>query len=479
MATISTHLGSSFSQRHNVRDRSLTDNEPHINPNGEYEIWKHEELEEAYERIFGEAVKSYNEKQTRNDRKIENYLDKVNDDKKLNAGYELIIGVYGKEADKEDKKEILLKFVEGWEERNPNLELIGAYFHNDEQGDDPHVHLDFVPKAEGYTRGMSMRPGLDKALRQQGFDLEVTMRTNSKGKGVVANTPQQAWEKRENEALESLCREYGIEVEHPQAQTDIEHKWTDKYKADKELEKTEEQVEEAKQTLKSWEDEITYAQIDLNSLENQKEEVKGDISTLEQKKSGLEQENASLDKDISHKSKRIEYMKKNIEEGKEYEHELRASIEDKKKEIKKHDSLIDKAKEKLEMLNECIRQTTHELFDRMRDLIKDKKPHQKVKVSVEDLQKLVEVGEAAEAVKDIKAIEKEREDIISEAKREADKMLEDAKWAYNKAYFEGITDQERFEQKREKERVMSEIREKAKEDPEFLEEHGIYFEHEL
>ena len=36
-----------------------------------------ENLKEAYEKEFGEAVKNYNEKQKRKDRKIKNYLDKI------------------------------------------------------------------------------------------------------------------------------------------------------------------------------------------------------------------------------------------------------------------------------------------------------------------------------------------------------------------------------------------------------------------
>lgn len=52
------------------------------------------------------------------------------------------------------------KFVEEWQERNPNLELIGAYYHGDEPGAEPHVHLDYIPVAHGYTKGIETQTGL-------------------------------------------------------------------------------------------------------------------------------------------------------------------------------------------------------------------------------------------------------------------------------------------------------------------------------
>ena len=53
-----------------------------------------------------------------------------------------------------------MKYVEGFEERNPNLKLIGAYIHMDEAS--PHLHLDYVPVAHGYSRGLETRNSLTK-----------------------------------------------------------------------------------------------------------------------------------------------------------------------------------------------------------------------------------------------------------------------------------------------------------------------------
>ena len=169
--TISTHNGSSVSREHNVRNRKITDKEEHIDREGHYEIWKDVKPREAYDMLFGEALKEYNEKQTREDRKIKSYYNQIEKDEKKHTVYEMIIGVYPPKdmyLDEEMQKAILKEFVDNWQVRNPNLYLCGAYFHADEQGE-PHCHIDYIPVARGYSKGLSVQNGLVKALEGQGF----------------------------------------------------------------------------------------------------------------------------------------------------------------------------------------------------------------------------------------------------------------------------------------------------------------------
>lgn len=203
MATISTHNGTQAHQNHNIRDEKCVSKEPHIDPNGEHETWHHENVRDAYHRLFDEAQKEYNDKQKRDDRKIDDYYTKIQNDKQKNPCYEMIIGVYGN-GDKQTEKEIMREFVNTWQERNPNLELIGAYYHADEKGE-PHCHIDYIPIAYNCTRGMEVQTGLNAALKEQGIE-----------KGSFRDTPQIQWERQQNQYLERLCRDRGIEVEHPQ-----------------------------------------------------------------------------------------------------------------------------------------------------------------------------------------------------------------------------------------------------------------------
>lgn len=235
--TISTHNGTSVAREHNIRNEKVVSKEKHIDPNGIYEIWLDEPIRQAYERLFGESVRRYNEKQNRVERKIDSYYNTICKDKKKHPVYEMIIGIYGKNKDGspicsvEQGKEIMRKFVEEWQERNPNLELIGAYYHADEEGE-PHVHLDYVPVAHGYKKGMDTQTGLVKALGEQGFEKQ--------GKA----TAQIQWEKRENDYLTGLCEAMGLTVEHPQIKGK-EHLETQTFKLVKHVEKLEQAEKEA------------------------------------------------------------------------------------------------------------------------------------------------------------------------------------------------------------------------------------------
>ena len=166
------------------------------------------DLEEAYQEIFGEALEKYNGKQKRADRKIEDYCDHI---KKSKNGEKLFyedVVQWGKKEDfhdpqtRERVKEALVKYVEGFEERNPNLKLIGAYVHMDEAS--PHLHLDYVPVAHGYSRGLEIRNSLDRAMKQMGFQPESESRKNNATK---------LWKESEREVFGEICRNLGLEVE--------------------------------------------------------------------------------------------------------------------------------------------------------------------------------------------------------------------------------------------------------------------------
>lgn len=166
------------------------------------------DIKEAYREIFGEALDKYNAKQKRADRKIEDYCDHI---KKSKNGEKLFyedVVQWGSKDDfqnpqtRERAKEALVKYVEGFEERNPNLKLIGAYIHMDEAS--PHLHLDYVPVANGYSRGLETRNSLDKAMKQMGFQPEKESRKNNATK---------LWKENERSVFGEICRNMGLEVE--------------------------------------------------------------------------------------------------------------------------------------------------------------------------------------------------------------------------------------------------------------------------
>lgn len=266
--TISTHNGSQVARQHNLRNPKVIAKEDHIDPNGHFEVWLDEDPKAAYERLFGESVKAYNGKQKREDRQITDYYKQICEDSKKKPVYELIIGIYGKKADgtpicsKNDGKRILRAFTEDWERRNPHLKLCGLYYHCDESvgingSQVGHVHIDYIPVGEGFSRGMAVQSSLTKALEQQGFQ--------SQG---INNTAQMQWEARENQFLATLCAHAGFEV--VRGKGGKEHLDTTTYKKVKELQELQEQQAELSQSIAKIEQEYKELQDSFETLKAQK-----------------------------------------------------------------------------------------------------------------------------------------------------------------------------------------------------------------
>ena len=164
-------------------------------------------IKDVYHELFDEALKRYNAKQTRADRKIENYYEKIRNSKQEKPFHELILQIGDKEnmsAESENGQlaiEILDKYFQGFQERNPNLKVFSAHLHADEAT--PHLHIDFVPFTTGSKRGLDTRVSLKQALAAQGF----------KG-GTRGDTEWNQWVSAEKSALAFVMERYGIKWEH-------------------------------------------------------------------------------------------------------------------------------------------------------------------------------------------------------------------------------------------------------------------------
>ena len=166
-----------------------------------------ENIKKVYHELFDKALERYNEKQTRADRKIENYYEKIRNSKQEKPFHELILQIGDKEnmsAESENgqlARQILDEYYSGFQERNPNLKVFSAHLHMDEAT--PHLHIDFVPFTTGSKRGLDTRVSLKQALAAQGF----------KG-GTRGDTEWNQWVSAEKSALAFVMERYGIEWEH-------------------------------------------------------------------------------------------------------------------------------------------------------------------------------------------------------------------------------------------------------------------------
>lgn len=166
-----------------------------------------ENIKKVYNKLFDEALQRYNEKQTRADRRIDDYYEKIRNSKQEKPFHELILQIDDKEnmsAESENgqlAKQILDEYYREFQARNPNLYVFSAHLHMDEAT--PHLHIDFVPFTTGSKRGLDTRVSLKQALAAQGF----------KG-GSRSETEWNQWVQSEKEQLAAVMERHGIEWEH-------------------------------------------------------------------------------------------------------------------------------------------------------------------------------------------------------------------------------------------------------------------------
>lgn len=245
-----------------------------------------QDIREAYQEIFGEALAQYNSKQKRADRRIENYYEHIAKSKNGEKLFYEDVLQWGKKEDfenpqtRERAKEALVRYANTFEQRNPNLRLIGAYIHMDEAS--PHLHLDYVPVAHGYSRGLSTRNSLDKAMKEMGFVPEKESRKNNATK---------LWKENERAYFGEICRSMGLEVEaERKARGSLS---VEEYKEAREemLGEIEQEYAEKKAQVESI---ITRAREWAESVKKQYQEVAGKVEELLGRKKLLENDIADL-----------------------------------------------------------------------------------------------------------------------------------------------------------------------------------------
>ena len=202
--TISAMVGKG-SVNHNSRKfkaQNVDGSRTHLNIN-----YCNESIKKVYHSLFDDALRKYNEKQTRADRKIADYYEKIRKSKQEKPFHELILQIGDKEnmsAESENgalARQILDEYYRGFQERNPQLKVFSAHLHMDEAT--PHLHIDFVPFTTGSKRGLETRVSLKQALAAQGF----------KG-GSRGDTEWNQWVSAEKSALAFVMERHGVEWEH-------------------------------------------------------------------------------------------------------------------------------------------------------------------------------------------------------------------------------------------------------------------------
>lgn len=129
-----------------------------------------QDVKKVYKEQFDEAVREYNKKQTRDDRKIDDYFEKTAKSNK-DMAVELIFQIGDKEfwdknTNKRRKMDAAFKeMLNMLQKEAPNLVVANAVVHYDEAS--PHMHVVAVPVADGFKKGMSKQVSKRKVCAKE------------------------------------------------------------------------------------------------------------------------------------------------------------------------------------------------------------------------------------------------------------------------------------------------------------------------
>ena len=140
------------------------------------------DVKDLYLEEFEEARIEYNNKQTRNDRKIGNYFMKINESQN-DLACEIIVELGDMDFWKDKDKEHRLKMIDVYNEQVndlikilPTFKIANATIHFDETS--PHMHIVGVPIIENCTRGMKKQVGKSQLFTKESLTkIQDKMRT--------------------------------------------------------------------------------------------------------------------------------------------------------------------------------------------------------------------------------------------------------------------------------------------------------------
>ena len=250
-----------------------------------------ENVKDVYHELFDEALTRYNEKQTRSDRRIDDYYEKIRSGKQEKPFHEIILQIGDKDnmgAKTENGQlavKVLDKYMRDFQRRNPTLRVFNAYLHMDEAT--PHLHIDFVPYTTGSRRGIDTRVSLKQALSALGF----------KG-GTRRETELNQWVAYEKEQLAAVMLEHGIEWEkkgtHEKHLSVLEF---EKKERAKEVAELEQSISDGKERLSDIQIQHRKAVQETEQIRKKGEAIRQEVSELSETSDLLKEQATTLAED--------------------------------------------------------------------------------------------------------------------------------------------------------------------------------------
>ena len=366
-------------------------------------VYVKENIKKVYHTFFDKALEAYNAKQSRADRRIDNYYEKIRTSKQEKLFHELIVQIGNRDdtncgmVESVYAQSALEEYMMGFQERNPNLRVFNAVMHLDEET--PHLHIDYVPFSTGNRRGLSTKVSLKGALKAQGFV----------GTGRF-DTEWKRWVESEKQCLAEIMEHYKMEW----LQKGTHEKHLSVYDYEKKMRKAE--VEELEQEISGQKDKIASQSflmgVNEETLQSQEQileenEAKVEKIWQETEKAKEDWEKVQIDKDRVQDS--YEHYK-SLEESIKGLYELYHSwYEDKKKSYEEYAEKSSMLEEKTDYLEQQIKELEQRKFDKAEEI-----QAEEIKLDIVKL-------ELQEAVNEFENVQKEADFVKEQAVQQYEK----------------------------------------------------------
>ena len=308
------------------------------------------DVKQVYLDEFEQARLEYNNKQTREDRKIEDYFKKVCESQN-DIACEIIIELGDMDFWNDKDNEYRLKMIDVYNEQVkdlvkivPTFKVANATIHFDETS--PHIHIVGVPIIENCTRGMKKQVGKTKLFTKTSLtEIQDKMRNaciKSYNKFYEVNIKLKEKQKGRNQDIN--VNEMGNYREIKKQLKQKEQKLEKANNQTKILDNSSNDIKEILNNLKSTKlnkNNMVISNEDVKKIKNYTEDVK-DITQIVRTVNDL---NMAI-KDFEHSSFEIEKENRSLK----YEIELRDNeIGDLKEELSTKDKIISKLKSKSDL----------------------------------------------------------------------------------------------------------------------------------
>ena len=316
-----------------------------------------EDVKELYLTEFEEARIEYNNRQTRNDRKIENYFMKINESQN-DLACEIIVELGDMEFWKDKDNEYRLKMIDVYNEQVndlikilPTFKIANATIHFDETS--PHMHIVGVPIIENCTRGMKKQVG-----KSQLFTKESLTKIQDKMRNACIKSFNKFYDMDIKLKDKQKGRNQDINVKDMSNYTNIKKQLAEKEKkldkANKQTNKLDNTIKDINQILdnlkpaKFNKNNMVISNEDIEKIKNFTKDVKDTTKTVrsvndlniairdfEHSAFKIEKENYSLKTQIEEKDKEISNLKSEVSSKDKRIGNLQAEIERIKNELRK------------------------------------------------------------------------------------------------------------------------------------------------